>query len=345
MGKVSCGCGGGSPARQAPAGKQTGPAPVLSTSLTWRDVLGSWRARWGIGRMRYAIPPGLYRMGEPDRESPVLVTANYKMTVDRVRCELAGLSVWLLVLDTKGVNVWCAAGKGTFGTEELVRRVEAAGLAGIVEHRNLVLPQLGATGVAAHEVKRATGFSVRYGPVRARDIRAYLAAGMQATPQMRRVTFRWKERIVLAPVELTGALKPAIVILFALALLDLLRHGTVSWHVAAGFAPFVAAMFAGGVLTPLLLPWLPSRAFAVKGAVAGALCVAAAIAALPGGALEAAGTALLATAIASYMGMMFTGSTTFTNQAGARLEVRRALPPILAAAALGAVLRVTAAFV
>jgi hypothetical protein len=325
--------------------KQAGPAPVLSTTLTWRDVLGGWRVRWGIGRMRHLVAPGLYRVGEPDKKSPVLVTANYKLTVDAVRRELAGLNVWLLVLDTKGVNVWCAAGKGTFGTAELVRRVEAVNLAGVVEQRNLVVPQLGATGVAAHEVKRATGFSVRYGPVRARDIRAYLAAGMHATPEMRRVSFGWKERIVLAPMEVTGALKLAIVILIALALLDVLRYRTVSWRVAADFAPFLAAMFAGGVLVPLLLPWLPSRVFAVKGAVAGALCAAAALLALPGGATEAAGAALLGTAIASYMGMMFTGATTFTNLAGARLEVRRALPPILVSAALGAVLRVAAAFV
>jgi hypothetical protein len=322
--------------------KQTGPAPVLSTVVTWRDVLGGWRVRWGMGRMRYLVAPGLYRVGEPDKRSPVLVTANYKLTVDTVRRELAGLSVWLLVLDTKGVNVWCAAGKGTFGTAELVRRVEAVGLAEAVEHRNLVVPQLGATGVAAHEVKRSTGFSVRYGPVRARDIRAYLAAGMKATPEMRRIAFGWKDRLILAPVEVVGALKPAIVILAALTVLDVLRYRSLSWHVAADFAPFVAAMFAGGVLTPLLLPWLPSRVFAIKGAVAGALCAAAALVALPGGAIETAGTALLSTAIASYMAMMFTGATTFTNLAGARLEVRRALPPIVVAASLGGVLRVAA---
>jgi hypothetical protein len=104
-------------------------------------------------------------------------------------------------------------------------------------------------------------------------------------------------------------------------------------------------MFAGGVLVPMLLPWLPSRVFAVKGAVAGVACVAATLIALPGGTAAAAGAALLGTAIASYMGMMFTGATTFTNLAGARLEVRRALPPIVVAAAIGAILRVAAAFV
>ena len=116
MSEVSCGCGGGSLVQLTPIEKQTGPAPALSTTVTWRDVVGGWRVRWGMGRMRYLIAPGLYRIGNPDKQSPVLVTANYKLTVDAVRRELAGLSVWLLVLDTKGVNVWCAAGKGTFGT-------------------------------------------------------------------------------------------------------------------------------------------------------------------------------------------------------------------------------------
>lgn len=295
--------------------------------------------------MRYRIAPGLYRVGEPDSRSPVLVTANYKLSVDAVRRQLAGLDVWLLVLDTQGVNVWCAAGKGTFGTEELARRIEATGLGRVVEHRTLILPQLGAVGVAAHEVKRATGFLVRYGPVRARDIRAYLAAGKRATPAMRRVTFGWKERLVVAPTELVGAWKLALGILAALVILDVLRHGAVTAHVAADFTPFLGAIVTGGVLVPLLLPWLPSRAFSLKGAAAGALAAAAAALWLPMGRLETAGTALLMTAIVSYMALNFTGTTTFTTNAGARLEVRRALPPIAAAAGVGAVLRVAAAFV
>jgi len=342
MGTNSCGCGGLTQILNAE--KQTGPAPTLPTQLTWRDVLGGWRVRWGIGRMRYLIKPGLYRVGAPDSKSPVLVTANYKLTVDSVRRELAGLNAWLLVLDTKGVNVWCAAGKGTFGTAGLVRSVLASNLAGVIEHRNLVLPQLGATGVAAHEVKRTTGFSVHYGPVQARDIRAYLAAGMKATAEMRRVTFGWKERMVLAPMEVTGAMKVAAIAFVALALLDLLRYRMLSWHLVADFAPFLAATFAGSVLVPLLLPWLPSRVFAVKGAIAGAVCTAAVLGVLHYGVTAAAGMALLGTAFASYMGMMFTGATTFTNLAGARLEVRRALPPIAAAVALGVVLRVAATF-
>jgi hypothetical protein len=85
-----------------------------------------------------------------------------------------------LILDTKGINVWCAAGKGTFGTDELVGRILKTGLSEIVSHRKLVLPQLGAPGVSAHEVTKQTGFSVVYGPVRAKDIKAFLDSGFQS---------------------------------------------------------------------------------------------------------------------------------------------------------------------
>jgi hypothetical protein len=250
--------------------------------------------------------------------------------------------MWLLILNTKGVNVWCAAGKGTFGTAELVRSVRAVNLAGLVEHRNLVLPQLGAVGVAAHEVKRDTGFSVHYGPVRASDIPSYLAAGMRATPAMRRVTFGWKERLVLAPTELVHTWPLALGALVVATLLDVAGH---RGGLTADMVRFLGAIVTGSVLVPLLLPWLPSKAFSVKGAVGGALWAAASLALLPMGAAETVGSGLLIVAIAAYLAMNFTGATTFTTYAGARLEVRRALPPILTAAAVGAALRVAAVFV
>src|SRR3990172_3694474 len=142
---------------------------------------------------------GLYAVQAPSADSPVLVSANYKMSFDRLRSQLAGIDAWILALDTRGINVWCAAGKGTFGTDEIVRRIEATGLAKVVSHRVLILPQLGAPGVAAHEVARRSRFRVVYGTVRARDVQAYLAAGRKATPEMRRVRFGLRERLVVVP--------------------------------------------------------------------------------------------------------------------------------------------------
>ena len=184
--------------------------PLSLRNSALADRLGSWKARWSIGRMSYLVPPGLYAIGTPAPDDPVLVTANYKMSYDIVRRALGGRNVWLLVLETYGINVWCAAGKGTFGTGELVRRVETVRLGEIVNHRLLLVPILGAAGVSAHEVKRRTGFTVHYATIRASDLAAYLDAGMSATPEMRELTFTAIDRLVLTPVEMVAACKFSI---------------------------------------------------------------------------------------------------------------------------------------
>jgi len=112
------------------------PIPKVSSDLRFEDKLGSFKVRWGINRDSYAVEPGLYALGSPTPDSHVLVTANYKLTFDIIRNSLKGRDVWILVLDTKGVNVWCAAGKGTFGTEELVNRIAITKLSEIVNHRS-----------------------------------------------------------------------------------------------------------------------------------------------------------------------------------------------------------------
>ncbi len=144
----------------------------------------------------------------------------------------------------------------------------------VVRHRRLILPQLGAPGVAAHEVRKGCGFSVVYGPVRARDIRSFLEAGMKASPGMRRVVFPTMDRLVLTPVEITGLLRPAGWSAVALFLLAGIGPGVFSLEAAwergiAAVAVLAAGILAGAVVTPVLLPWLPGRAFSVKGGVAG----------------------------------------------------------------------------
>jgi hypothetical protein len=161
---------------------------------------------------------------------------------------------------------------------------------------------------------------------------------------MRRVPFGWRERVVLAPLELVAAWKNALIILLCLVALQLLARRQVTPHVIAEFLPFLGAVLTGGVLVPLLLPWLPSRAFALKGAIAGAVWAGACALLIPTGLVEAAGTTLLILAISSFMALAFTGATTFTTLAGARLEVERAMPAIRIAAASGALLRIGAAF-
>ena len=316
-----------------------GAVPRVTTELTSGDVLGTWKVRWGIGRMNYKVVPGLYSVGKPDENSPVLVTANYKLTFDSLRKELADLSLWILVLNTKGVNVWCAAGKGTFGTDEIIRRVEAARLSEIVKHRTLILPQLGATGVAAHEVAKKCGFHVVYGPVRARDIKAFLESGMKATPEMREVRFTLKDRAVLTPVDFVQWMKPLLLffgVLFILNALALARFGTMELIASLG------SVITGCVLTPILLPWIPGRAFALKGALLGLLWTAAVILMNGGiprvGIPESLSFLLLLPSVSAYAAMNFTGSSTYTSPSGVNREMRTAIPLMLVASVCGAIL-------
>ncbi len=326
------------------------PAPV---GFTRADRMGAWRVRWNIGRNRYRVEPGLYRVGQPGPDAPVVVTANYKLTFDVVRTALADRSAWLLVLDTDGINVWCAAGKGTFGTMELARRVLEADLSDLVSHRTLVVPQLGATGVSAHDILEFTGFRVVWGPVRADDLPDFLDADMTATTDMRRVTFTLLERIVLTPVELSYAWRPRV--LLAIAAL-VVASGFDVWGFSAGavverggwlLGAGLAGLLAGAVLAPAALPWLPFRMFSAKGALLGAIAGAAvgfgALISL--GPLAALALLFGTTAVASYMTMNFTGTTTFTSPSGVELEMRRSLPWQVGAGALALVLWVASAVV
>jgi len=321
-----------------------GSVPVASTSLKFKDTLGAWKVRWGIGRMHYRIHPGLYAVGNPDHTSPVLVSANYKLTFDTLRKELSGLHCWLLILDTKGINVWCAAGKGTFGTGELVSRISRTGLPGIVSHRTLVLPQLGAPGVSAHEVHRQTGFSVVYGPVRACDIKAFLASGFQATEEMRTVRFTMRDRLVLTPVELAAAAKTSLIVFGVLFLINLFAARPFG---LADFLVYAGAVVTGTVVTPVLLPFIPGRAFAWKGWLLGFLWTAGYLFMNGWFASESPllviGYLLALPAFSAYLSMNFTGSSTYTSFSGVVREMKTAVPLIACSSAAGIALVLIAA--
>jgi hypothetical protein len=323
----SCGCTQGS----------TGPTPIRVTdsTITPANRLDHFLARWGVNRGGHRVEPGLYRLGHPGKESPVFASANYTLSFDALRSALDGIDGYILVLDTRGINVWCAAGKGTFGTGELVRQIEQTGLAGIVSHRKVIVPQLGAPGIAWPDMLRKTGFTVEYGPVRARDLPEYLRT-RAATPAMRRVEFTLPDRIVLIPVELVHVALPAAIVTVLL------------WFLAGLPAALaaVAAVLAGTTLFPALLPFIPTRDFSTKGLILGG-CAAIPFAwfyatgtALPLWAGVAAGIVplLLIPAVTAYLALNFTGSTTFTSRSGVRKEIFRYVPVMALMAGAGTVI-------
>lgn len=313
-----------------------GKIPRVESTLQRRDKFGHYRVRWNIGRDDFIVEPGIYALGNPDTESHVLVTANYKLTFDLLRQVLNGFSCWILVLDTKGINVWCAAGKGTFGTEELVDRIQASRLHDVVNHRRLIVPQLGATGVAAFRVKQYSGFSVQYGPVMLDDLPEFFSNGNKVHPDMRLKKFPLQERIVLIPVEIMQALRQGLpVILFFLLTAGLFGSSSfftmLSIH---GLPPSIAVLsgiVGGTILTPLLLPWIPGKAFSFKGAVCGLLLFVLVLLPLYGtdvqySPLEKSSWLFINLAVSSWFGMAFTGASTFTSLNGVRKEMLIGMP-------------------
>jgi hypothetical protein len=294
--------------------------------------------------MHYNVPAGLYAVGEPTPESPVLVTANYKLSFDLLRRELSGKDLWLLVLETNGINVWCAAGKGTFGTTELIDRVQKVQLDKLIKHRTIILPQLGASGVAAHQVKKATGFKVKYGPIRAGDLPTFLSNGLKTSEENRRIKFTLRDRLVLTPMELVGAWKVSLVILLLVFIMGALRgqEFTLQGALSRSLSPaliYLGALLMGSLVTPILLPWIPGRAFSLKGAQIGllwAFIVSLTLASTwsVGGII---GLFLIAPAIAAYFAMNFTGCSTFTSLSGVQKEMRIAVPVIILSIASGGV--------
>ena len=318
---------------------------VLSTRarLTAANTWDHFLARVGVKRNEHRVEPGLYALGKPTPDSPVFVSANYTLSFDALRSSLEGLDAYILVLDTKGINVWCAAGKGTFGTDEIVKRVFDTQLKDVVTHRKLILPQLGAPGVAAHEVKKRTGFWVEYGPVRAADLPEYLKTHT-ASPEMRKVEFPLRDRLVLIPVDVIRLIPYTL----AAAILMYFAGG---WFSSLAT---ITTVLAGTVLFPILLPWIPTHNFSTKGFLVGAL------AALPfalspflrhpnwswyhqvGQALE---FLLAMPAVTAFIALNFTGSTTFTSRSGVKREMFAYIPAMAWTFGTGILLAIVFIFV
>jgi len=337
-----------------------GQIPQVATRLSRSDYLGTMMVRWSINRNNYSVKPGLYAIGNPDVGSDVFVSANYKLSFDHLRKNLDGLNAWILVIDTKGINVWCAAGKGTFGTNELVFRIKETSLDKIVNHRRVIVPQLGAVGVSAHIVKEETGnpvrlavqstgsvfnpgtisfsgteirsnqgFSVKYGPVRAADIKDFIAAGYKTTAEMRRVNFTFMDRLILIPVELVMSIKYLLAAFIIVFILSAVNKNGINYE--AGFFSLVlmaCGYISGAGLTPVLLPWIPFRSFALKGFFVGLISTSMLLLSnfTSDNWYMILAWLLINTGTSSFLAMNFTGASTYTSLSGVKQEMKIAVP-------------------
>ena len=141
---------------------------------------------------------GLIKIGSPDRNSPVLVTCNFHLTVERVKRALRGMNCYLLVANSHGINVWCAATGGHLNSHSIISVLKTSGIEKFVNHRKIILPQLAASGVEARVVSDKSGWKIIWGPVYAREIPAFIENHFIKTPAMRQVEFSLVQRLEMA---------------------------------------------------------------------------------------------------------------------------------------------------
>ena len=197
----------------------------------------------------FPCKPGLIRIGNPDRNSFVFMTCNYHLTVERVMRALRGANAYLLVANSRGINVWCASTGGLLTNHDVVSILKTSGIEELVDHRNVILPQLAATGVEAKVIRKKTGWKVIWGPVYAKDIPVFIKDKLRKTPTMREVAFPWNQRI-----EMAAAWAFPISVISALLMIPLWPEGVVpvilmTW----GLSLLIFLSF------PFYSPWLGSE--------------------------------------------------------------------------------------
>lgn len=208
---------------------------------------------------------GLVPIGHPLTNSPVVVTGNYTETVRRMKNALKGENVWLLVANSKGINVWCAAGGGHFTHHDVISAIITSEINDKVSTRTMILPQLGATGIERRKITESTEWKTIWGPARLEDLQSFLRQHHVAPPDQRYMRFPFWERMEMA--TMWGI--PMVVIGF---LIFLLLGG---WRVGLSVSLAAVAISYGifGTLPKLMVKgwkrWITFATFAVFGCMVG----------------------------------------------------------------------------
>jgi len=122
-----------------------------------------------------ATSEGIYEIGGPNENSPVLITSNFSLTYFIVSGEVEGSRVpsWLLVKDTEGLSVMTAWAAGKFGADLIAPFVKKCGIAGKVKHRKLIIPGYAAV-ISGELEEELPDWKVMIGPREAGHIPAFL---------------------------------------------------------------------------------------------------------------------------------------------------------------------------
>jgi len=223
---------------------------------------------------RVPIEPGIYKSGNPNKESPLIATSNYEYTYIKLLRDLKGIDAWVLCIDSDGINVWCAARGGDFENKQLIEALEATKIEHLVNTKTLILPQLSAGGISVPSLPKLANnfpFKVKYGPVWSKDLPDYLKMRPKTKPKsMKIANFSLKHRIGAGITHTTFLFRkvfslPILITLFLFFLLN--WSSRLIW-----IGEFVISIVISNLLLSILFPVSKfTRKFINKGVLFGFL--------------------------------------------------------------------------
>jgi acetyl-CoA decarbonylase/synthase complex subunit gamma len=123
------------------------------------------------------VTQGIYPIGNPDENSPVLVTTNFALTYFIVSGEIESSKVpsWLLIKDSEGLSVMTAWAAGKFSGDDVGAFVKKSGIADKIKHKQVIIPGY-AAAIAGDMEEELPGWNITVGPREAAHIPAFLKA-------------------------------------------------------------------------------------------------------------------------------------------------------------------------
>lgn len=295
------------------------PHPIRITWLDYIKSLISWI--YGFKRT-YVVEPGLFFTGPRyDQSSPLLVTANYRLTVFSLLRHLKGRTVRMLIIDTEGINVWCSSGKQRFNVEEIRKQIDRYETELLTDQKRLelILPKLALSGVTIQALRKA-GIKPVIGPVYAKNLPAYLDHPPYRDQKTAKVEFGVVSRLFT---WLPGFVQTGVYFVYAALVFRTLLIPAPIWLLLILAMIIVTAY-------PLLFPWLPGRLFAIKGLwLAGVISIGLSVYYFLGD-VEVFDLFLgivFTFATGLFFALSYTGNSAVSNYTSVRKETARFLPP------------------
>jgi len=211
------------------------------------DFIGRWFPN--------SVEPGLRIIGKPDRNSPVILTSNFHLTVRRVEKSLKGENVFLLVAPASGINVWCASCGGELNTHSVITAIKTSRINERVDHHQIILPQFAAPGIDRKLLKKETGRTGLFGPAYSKNITLFL--------RNQKTVYEHNKANFSLPFRLEMLLSMNFIVWIAVGIITLLIEPNMFFPISAIFWIAGFILYAGFPLIPGKSGWLKAAILSV----------------------------------------------------------------------------------